>query len=447
MLLTVSDVLIAAAAECSAAGRLPPNAFARGFVVREHTHPSVRRAFSHFSPTCITEAHEHLKRSPPSPAHSESQCGHSFNSDVPPSSPSPTPAQSLALHWSKIVASAAQSAFADGQWPALAGWSVRFHAASTDVARVGYVDIAIAPSSASSLSSAHSPPATVACLPLTFTFTPIGRLCSCFKQKFATPRQGALSPSSRATLTLSSHIHPSSLSGLSSFSHVWLLFVFHHNSNASAPALIHPPRLHGGSIGVFASRSPHRPNPLGLSLVRLAAVDQPRRTLTFTGVDIIDGTPILDIKPYHPSDAPPADGLVMPAWVAAGDAALTVNVAPVVMEELEVSVERMRGWESAEEVVRLIVEMVSGDPRPVYLRGKAEGREAVYGMRLDALNVLYWVDDVAQHATVCGVEWVGYAEADGEDEDARTKRWLAERGRSDRRSRRAPMHNAPPLHS
>lgn len=139
---------------------------------------------------------------------------------------------------------------------------------------------------------------------------PIGVLESCFKEKFGTPRQAHLVPCSTARLRIDPRYNPGhSLAGLSEFSHVWLISWFHLNTNKTFHPKIHPPRMKGGKIGVFASRSPHRPNPLGLSLAKLEKIEGD--TLYLSGIDLIHGTPILDIKPYlHFSDAAraPQDG-------------------------------------------------------------------------------------------------------------------------------------------
>src|SRR3989338_8020306 len=114
----------------------------------------------------------------------------------------------------------------------------------------------------------------------------IGVLESCFQEKFGTPRQPHLVPGSFARLKIYPEYAPEhSLSGLSEFSHVWLLSWFHLATNKSFHPKIHPPRLKGGKIGVFASRSPHRPNPVGLSLTKLERVE--KDTLYLSGIDLI----------------------------------------------------------------------------------------------------------------------------------------------------------------
>jgi tRNA (adenine37-N6)-methyltransferase len=133
---------------------------------------------------------------------------------------------------------------------------------------------------------------------------PIGILRSCFREKFGTPRQPHLAPGSTAQLTVQPEFLPEhSLDGLEGFSHVWLLAWFHLNTNKGFRPKIHPPRLGGKTIGIFASRTPHRPSPIALSLARLIKIEGP--TLHLAGIDLVDGTPIIDVKPYVPdSDRP-----------------------------------------------------------------------------------------------------------------------------------------------
>lgn len=127
----------------------------------------------------------------------------------------------------------------------------------------------------------------------------IGHLKSCFREKFGTPRQPLLAPGATASLTIAKEFLPEhALAGLDRFTHVWLISYFHLNTNKMIRPKIHPPRLKGESVGLFASRSPHRPSPIGLSLARLVRVEG--GTIHLAGIDLVDGTPILDIKPYIP---------------------------------------------------------------------------------------------------------------------------------------------------
>ncbi|GBN04992.1 tRNA (adenine(37)-N6)-methyltransferase [Araneus ventricosus] len=132
--------------------------------------------------------------------------------------------------------------------------------------------------------------------------TPIGFISSCFKTKNGIPRQPALCPAAKGTLTIEKSIFSNpehSLIGLNEFSHIWILFVFHENGSRTAvKAKVHPPRLNGASVGVFSTRSPHRPCAIGLSLTKLDKIEG--STLFLSGIDLLDGTPVLDIKPYIP---------------------------------------------------------------------------------------------------------------------------------------------------
>lgn len=159
----------------------------------------------------------------------------------------------------------------------------------------------------------------------------IGTLESCFKEKFGTPRQPQLVTASRARLRVKKEFIPEqSLVGLSEFSHVWLLAYFHLNTNKAFLSTVHPPRLKGKTVGVFASRSPHRPSPVGLSLARLLAVEGD--TLHLAEVDLVDGTPILDVKPYIPAyDSLPQ---ASPGWTErAGPRELAVDWEPSALQE------------------------------------------------------------------------------------------------------------------
>ncbi|GAB1288482.1 tRNA (adenine(37)-N6)-methyltransferase [Apodemus speciosus] len=128
---------------------------------------------------------------------------------------------------------------------------------------------------------------------------PIGYLESCFSAKIGTPRQPSVCSHSRACLKIRKSIFNNpehSLMGLEEFSHVWILFVFHKNGHLNYKAKVQPPRLNGAKTGVFSTRSPHRPNAIGLTLAKLEKVEG--GAVYLSGIDMIHGTPVLDIKPY-----------------------------------------------------------------------------------------------------------------------------------------------------
>src|SRR5690606_27186002 len=139
-----------------------------------------------------------------------------------------------------------------------------------------------------------------------YDIKPIGYLRSCFKEKFAIPRQPRLAPAARGVLELRSPFDSGeAVAGLEQVSHVWLLFLFHEALEAQPRLRVRPPRLGGNRmVGVFATRATHRPNGIGQSVVKLDRVEPGR--LFVSGIDLLDGTPILDIKPYVPyADALP----------------------------------------------------------------------------------------------------------------------------------------------
>ncbi|KAK7265312.1 hypothetical protein RJT34_32930 [Clitoria ternatea] len=142
-----------------------------------------------------------------------------------------------------------------------------------------------------------------------FPMTPIGVVRSCFSTRNGTPRQPLLVPLARASLVFNTtRVPPPSLEGLTDYSHCWILYVFHlntdldklwkHPSHSGFKAKVRVPRLKGGRMGVFATRSPHRPCPIGLTVAKVEAVQG--NMILLSGVDLVDGTPVLDVKPYLP---------------------------------------------------------------------------------------------------------------------------------------------------
>ncbi|XP_053088681.1 tRNA (adenine(37)-N6)-methyltransferase [Pangasianodon hypophthalmus] len=166
-------------------------------------------------------------------------------------------------------------------------------------------------SSSSSLSSSSSSSQSAAGTELSLEkghirTVPIGFITSCFARKNGTPRQPTVCSSSRARLKIQSSVFNNpehALTGLQHYSHVWLIFLFHKNGHMSYKAKVKPPRLNGEKVGVYSTRSPHRPNAIGLTLAKLDSITGD--VLHLSGVDLISGTPVLDIKPYIPEyDSP-----------------------------------------------------------------------------------------------------------------------------------------------
>lgn len=224
-------------------------------------------------------------------------------------------------------------------------------------------------------------------------FTPIGVIHSPFKEKFGIPRQPGLMPSASARLELlPPYDREEALRGVESFSHLWLIFVFHGVKREEWRPTVRPPRLGGNErIGVFATRSTHRPNPLGLSVVELAGVvrEGGRLFLELRNVDLLDGTPILDIKPYVAY----ADALPEAHSGFAQEAPSQVEVRFSAQAEQRCAALKGR----YPQLRRFIGEMLQLDPRPSYQN--VPGRR--YGVRIYDLNVVWhfdggvvWVDDI-----------------------------------------------------
>jgi tRNA-Thr(GGU) m(6)t(6)A37 methyltransferase TsaA len=230
-----------------------------------------------------------------------------------------------------------------------------------------------------------------------FSFTPIGLVHSCYKEKFGIPRQPGLVPAARATLELEPPYNRSdAVAGLEGFSHIWVIFVFHEAMREQWRPTVRPPRLGGNQrVGVFASRSPFRPNPVGMSVVKLEKIecDGGRCLLHLSGADLLDGTPVLDIKPYLPY----ADALSEADGGYAADFpsnAVSINfseLAEAQCTELERS--------GTLGLRQLIEQVLSQDPRPAYFSNKkyADGEKKIaekqsFGMRLYDFDLRWTVE-------------------------------------------------------
>lgn len=210
---------------------------------------------------------------------------------------------------------------------------------------------------------------------------PIARVHSDFGSKFGVPRQSGLVPELTAELEFEPEFRsPEAVRGLEAFSHIWLIWQFSENADRGWSPTVRPPRLGGNRrVGVFASRSPFRPNPLGLSCVRLLEVrqDQARGPLLLLGgADLVDGTPVYDIKPYVPyADCHPE---------AVGGFAEEVAWRPLEVDFPPELLERVP--EEKRAALRGILAM---DPRPAYQ--KDPGR--VYGFAFAGLELRFSVGE------------------------------------------------------
>ena len=220
---------------------------------------------------------------------------------------------------------------------------------------------------------------------MTIDIQPIGKISTPYKEKFAIPRQPGLAKSAEGSITFFDTFNdPNYLRGIEQFSHLWLLFHFHQTADKGHSPLVRPPRLGGNKkLGVFATRSTFRPNGLGMSVVEFGSVSYQNNQLSLIvrGIDLLDGTPILDIKPYVPY----ADSIVQ----ASG------GVAQHSPELMEVNFSEQASNQLSEFALRypklpaLIQEVLSQDPRPAY--HKDSHLDKTYGMTLYDLNIQWQV--------------------------------------------------------
>ena len=218
----------------------------------------------------------------------------------------------------------------------------------------------------------------------------IARIHSEFPEKFGIPRQSGLVPSLQARIVFEPEFrNPDALRGIEGFSHLWLIWEFSEAKRETWSPTVRPPRLGGNKrIGVFATRSPFRPNAIGLSCVRLEAVEQDPKdgpVLVVSGADLLDGTSIFDIKPYLPyADAIPD---------AVGGFAPT---AP--QEKLTVLLPDNLAEKFPSQKLQALRELLALDPRPSY----QDQPNRVYGMRFGGYQIHFRVQESV--LTVLSVE-------------------------------------------
>lgn len=213
---------------------------------------------------------------------------------------------------------------------------------------------------------------------------PIGWMKSIFLNKRGTPRQGLLTNSTGTIVLDRRAVDPDALTGLEGFSHVWILFIFTRDQGneriredwvnggkRSFPARVAPPLLHGKRVGLFSTRTPHRPNPIGLTLAKIDSVKG--NEIHVSGIDICDDTPIIDLKPYIPKAdcPPPAHEVRFPSWIDDNDARYEVGFEIEPNEALDPSLKAR------------IIEVLSLD-----VRGRREGRGETTPARSEVFSTI-----------------------------------------------------------
>lgn len=217
-----------------------------------------------------------------------------------------------------------------------------------------------------------------------FKFEKIAIVRNCFNEKFGIPRQSGLVENVESIIELvAPYDHEDYVRELEGFSHIWLIFIFHQHIEKDVKATVRPPRLGGNKrVGVFASRSPFRPNPVGLSVVKLNRIstDKNKVRLHVSGADIMNGTPIIDIKPYINY----ADSIPHAESSYATDKPVA-NLDVIFSDEALLFIEAVKSTHPI--LQNIITETLSLDPRPAYIDNESKQ----YAVSLFEFNVKWRV--------------------------------------------------------
>lgn len=212
--------------------------------------------------------------------------------------------------------------------------------------------------------------------------TPIGVVHSPYKEKFAIPRQPGLVSAANGSIVLSGLANNRDLvRDLEQFSHLWLIFIFHGTQDKGWQPLVRPPRLGGNKkTGVFATRSTFRPNPIGMSVVKLENIEQNNNEviLHISGLDLLDQTPVIDIKPYIPYSDSILDATAGFAQHPPKNM-LTISFS----KNADISINNLK--KQYPDLKVFIEQVLAQDPRPAYKQGKIDDK--IYGMNLYNLNI------------------------------------------------------------
>ena len=225
------------------------------------------------------------------------------------------------------------------------------------------------------------------------TFKVVARIKSDFHDKFGIPRQSGLLKNLRSTIVFEPEFrNVDALRGLEGFSHLWLLWIFSENVRDTWKPTVRPPRLGGNTrLGVFATRSSFRPNPIAMSCVKIEKINlagEGAPTIEVSGADLMDGTPIVDVKPYLPyADSMPE---------ATGGFAEAVRFKKLEVD-FDVEAQAALDEQFPENKKAALVELLSEDPRPAYQRSA----DRIYGIRFAGFEIKFQVQ--GDHLTVVAI--------------------------------------------
>lgn len=235
---------------------------------------------------------------------------------------------------------------------------------------------------------------------------PIAHFRSCFRCSHGAPRQGRLAPSSKGIVVLdrtrlgNSFVH--ALEGLDEFSHLWLVYSLHlARQRISKTLKVSPPRLQGRRIGVFATRAPLRPTSIGMSAVRIESVDARAGEIRVSGVDLIDCTPIFDIKPYCP-EYDCFNEAITPSWMASTEEPiLAVEFSAAAQEMLESHKHTFKFYDDTTALKAALEEALKAEPAYVFTNRYKAGN--LYYLGFDAFQVGVHLDPDEKRASIVDI--------------------------------------------
>lgn len=259
-----------------------------------------------------------------------------------------------------------------------------------------------------------------------YAFREIGVCESVFANKRGVPRQGNLAPDTLGRIVLHKHMSGTALEGLETFSHVWIVFVFSRNTNKDKvaawvrgdsqvvlPSKIRPPLLQGKSTGLLSTRSPHRPNPIGLTLAELRSIDVQRREVVVAGIDLCHLTPVLDIKPFVPGDVPLATPKFASWVLAEKNIDWEVEFCARAEEDCEAMVTQgvTQFYRTSAELKEAIAQVIRLDVRAVHQgrqgsrsRSSEPVRSVSQQCVIDRVQVLFSVNDSTHTASILAAQ-------------------------------------------
>lgn len=257
-----------------------------------------------------------------------------------------------------------------------------------------------------------------------YGITPVGFFHSCFPEKFSIPRQGRLIEKTKGKIVFDNKIvGDSCLDGVEEFEYFWVIYLFHLHTDFKG-AKTSPPKLENDSNknekrGIFATRTPHRVNPIGLTLVKLVKVKN--NEMYISGIDMVEGTPIVDVKPYHHVESVQINKY--PNWIKEADKNVIKNDVSFNNESLEIlkkiiDENKLEFYDNFDEVKELIIELLEIDPHSKHTKKKNEN--LLYVFYLDRINVIYEFNAVDKKIKVIDIEYVE------QYKKKRNKEWLDE---------------------